>query len=140
MSLAPSGTALIGLISTTDGEVVALTPLTEVSTPSAVCREEPAHVLVTGGEVVAPSTTPHVGVAVRASSTSASPATCGSGDLVREGDVGVTGTSWGLAAILHGHITRQDHVQIKKCKGSISPQVHTSAQPEAEPSAKTPEA
>jgi hypothetical protein len=100
----------------TDGEVVAPTPPTEVSTPSAVCREEPALVSVTGGEVVAPSATPRVGVALRASSTSSSPATCGSGDLVREGDTGVTGTSWGLTANLHGQITRQDPVQIKSIK------------------------
>jgi hypothetical protein len=83
---------------------------TEVSTPSAACREEPALVSVTGGEVVAPSASPRVGVAVWASSTSASPTTCGSGDLVREGDDGVTGTPYGLAAGLHGKIY---HVKIE---------------------------
>jgi hypothetical protein len=112
-SLTLSGTALIGSTSTTVGEIVAPVPATEVSTPSAVCREEPALVSVMGGEVVTPSATPRVGVAVRASSTSASPATCGSGDLVREGDAGITGTPCGLATGLHGKIPRQDCVQIK---------------------------
>jgi hypothetical protein len=60
--------------------------------------------LVTGGEVVNPSAISRVGVAIQASSTSASPATCGSGDLVREGDDGVTDTPCGLAASLHGKI------------------------------------
>jgi hypothetical protein len=73
-----------------------------------VCREEPALVPVTGGEVVNPSAIPRVGVAVRASSTSASPATCSSGDLVQEGDDGVTGTPCGIAAGLHGKIPHQD--------------------------------
>jgi hypothetical protein len=39
----------------TVGEVVASTPSAEVSTPSAACREQPALVSVTGGEVVPPS-------------------------------------------------------------------------------------
>jgi hypothetical protein len=69
-------------------EVVAPTSPAEVSTPSVVCREEPALVSVTGGEVVNPSAIPHIGVAVHASSATASPTTCGSGDLVREGDDG----------------------------------------------------
>jgi hypothetical protein len=116
MSLAPSGTTLIGSTSTTDGEVVASTPPTEVSTPSVVCKEEPALVSVTGGEVVAPSVTPRVGVAVRASSTSASPATCGSGDLVQEGDAGVADTPCDPAADLYGQVTHQDSVQMKSIK------------------------
>jgi hypothetical protein len=73
-----------------------------------VCREEPALMSITGGEVVTPSASPRVGVAVQASSTSASTATCGSGDLVREGDDGVTGTPCGLAAGLHEKIPHQD--------------------------------
>jgi hypothetical protein len=66
-----------------------------------VCREEPALVSVTGGEVVDPSAIPRVGVVVRASSASASPTTCGSGDLVWEGNDGATDTPCGLAAGLH---------------------------------------
>jgi hypothetical protein len=134
-SLAPLGTALIGSTSTTIGEVVALTPPTEVSTPSAVCKEEPALVSVTGGEVFAPSATPRVGVAVRASSTSASPATCGSGDLMQEGDAGVTSTPCDLAAGLHGQITRQDYVQIKSIKiaSTLKPIPRCSRKPSLRP-------
>jgi hypothetical protein len=57
----------MGSTSTTVGEVVAPTSPAEVSTPLVVRRGEPALVSVTGGEVVTPSTIPHVGVAVRAS-------------------------------------------------------------------------
>jgi hypothetical protein len=78
-----------------------VTPSDEVSTPSAVCREEPTLVSATGDEVVAPCAIPHVGVAVPASSTSASPTTCGSDNLVREGNDGATDTSCGPAADLH---------------------------------------
>jgi hypothetical protein len=49
----------MGSTSTTVGEVVAPTSPTEVSIPSGVCREEPALVSVTGGEVVNPSAIPH---------------------------------------------------------------------------------
>jgi hypothetical protein len=98
----------MGSTSTTVGEVAAPTSLAEVSTPSVVCREEPALVSVMGGEVVNPSTIPRVGVAVRASSASTSPTTCGSGDLVRGGDDGATDTPCGLATGLHGKILRHD--------------------------------
>jgi hypothetical protein len=54
-----------------------------------------------GGEVVAPSATPCVRVAIRASSISTSPTTCGSDDLMWEGDDGATDTSCGPAADLH---------------------------------------
>jgi hypothetical protein len=91
--------------STTVGEVVAPTSPAEVSTPSVVCREEPALVSVTGGEVVNPYAIPRVGVEVRASA-SVSPMTCDSGDLVREGDDRETGTPCGLATFLHGKILR----------------------------------
>jgi hypothetical protein len=102
------------------GEVVAPTSPAEVSTPSAVRRGEPTLVSVTGGEVATPSATPRGGVVVRTSSASASPTTYGSADLVREGDDGATGTPCGLATGLHGKIPRQDKVQIKSIKDSIS--------------------
>jgi hypothetical protein len=95
------------------GEVIALTSPAEVPTPSAVHGGEPALVSATGGEVTTPSTIPRGGVAVRTSSASTSPTTCGLGDLVREGDDGVTGTPCGLATGLHGKILRQDKDQIK---------------------------
>jgi hypothetical protein len=98
----------MGSTSMTVGEVVAPTSPAEVSTPSVVRRGEPALVSVAGGEVVTPSAIPRVGVAVRASSASASPTTCGSCDLMREGDNGATGTPCGLATGLHGKILRQD--------------------------------
>jgi hypothetical protein len=106
----------MGSTSTTIREIVALTSPAEVSTPSAVRRGESALVSVTGGEVVTPSAIPRVGVAVRASSASASHTACGSGDLVREGDDGATGTPCGLATGLHDKILRQVRVQIKSIK------------------------
>jgi hypothetical protein len=95
-------------------------PPAEVSTPSAACREEPALVLATGDEVVAPSATPLVGVAVRTSSTSASPTTCGSGDLVQEGDDGATDASSGPAADLHRANYTSKSCSDKKCKDRIN--------------------
>jgi hypothetical protein len=77
-------------------------------------------VLASGGEVVAPSATPRVGVAVRASSTSASPTTYGSGDLVREGDDGATDTSCGPAAGLHRANYTSKSYSDKKYKDRIS--------------------
>jgi hypothetical protein len=64
-----------------------------------------------GGEVTTPSTVPRGGVAVCVSSASASPTTCGSGDLVREGDDGATGTPCGLATDLHGKAPRQEKIR-----------------------------
>jgi hypothetical protein len=84
-------------------------------------------VLVTGGEVVNPSAIPRVGVAVRASSASASPTTYGSGDLVREGDDGANGTPCGLAIGLHGKNTSSRLSSDKKYKDSISSKENTSA-------------
>jgi hypothetical protein len=66
-----------------------------------------------GGEVTTTSAIPRGGVVVRASSASASPMTCGSGDLVREGDDGATGAPCDLATGLHGKIFRQGKDQIK---------------------------
>jgi hypothetical protein len=99
---------MMGSMSMTVGEVVAPTSPAEVSTPSVVCRGKPTLVSVTGGEAVTPSAIPRVGVAVCASSASASPMTYGSGDLVRGGGDGATGTPCGLATGLHGKILRQD--------------------------------
>jgi hypothetical protein len=97
-------------------EVVTLTSPVEVPTPSAVCEGEPTLVLATGGEVTTPSTIPRGGVVVRASSASTAPTTCGSGDLVREGDDGATGTPCGLATGLHGKTLRQDKDRLKGIK------------------------
>jgi hypothetical protein len=83
------------------GEVVALTPPAEVPTTSATRGGVPTLASATGGEVTTFSTAPHGGVAVCASSASASPTTCGSGDLVWEGDDWATGTPCGLATGLH---------------------------------------
>jgi hypothetical protein len=122
------------------GEVVAPTSPPEVPTPSAARRGEPTLMPATGGEATTPSTTPRGGVAVHATSASTSPTTCGSGDLVREGDDGATGTPCGLATGLHGKIRRQDKGQTKSIKDRVSHPVCTLIRPEAESSAKTPEA
>jgi hypothetical protein len=122
------------------GEVVTPTSPAEVPTPSAVRGGERALVSATGGEVTTPSTVPRGGVAVRASSTSTSPTTCGSGDLVREGDDGATDTPCGLATGLHDKTPRQDKNQIKSTKMEPALKVCTSSRPGAKSSAKTPEA
>jgi hypothetical protein len=82
----------MGSMSIIVGEVVAPTSPAEVSTPSAVRGGESTLVSATGGEVTTPSNVPRGGVAVHVPSASASPTTCGSGDLMREGDDGATGT------------------------------------------------
>jgi hypothetical protein len=92
------------------GEVVALTSPAEVSTPSTAHGGESTLVSAMSGEVTTPSTVSCGGVAVRASSASASPTTCGSGDLVQEGDGGATGTPCGLATGLHDKAPRQDKI------------------------------
>jgi hypothetical protein len=106
----------MGSTSVIVGEVVAPTSTAEAPTPSEARGGEPALVLATGGEATMPSTTPRGGVVVRASSASTSPTTCGSGDLVQEGDDGETGTLCGLATGLHGKILCQDEDQIKSIK------------------------
>jgi hypothetical protein len=112
----------MGSMSIFVGEVVAPTSSTNTSTSPADAPTSPAEaptasaarggkstlMSATGGEVTMPSTVPHGGVAVHASSTSASPKTCGSGDLVREGDDGATDTSCGHATSLHGKVPHQD--------------------------------
>jgi hypothetical protein len=95
------------------GEAVAPTSPAEVPTTSATRGGVPTLASATGGEVTTFSTAPHGGVAVRASSASASPTTCGSGDLVWEGDGWATGTPCGLATGLHDKAPRQDENQIR---------------------------
>jgi hypothetical protein len=82
---------------------------------------------VTGGEVINPSAIPRVWVAVRASSASASPTTCGSNDLVREGDDGATGTPCGLAIGPRSKNTSSRLSSDKKYKDRISSKVNTLA-------------
>jgi hypothetical protein len=95
------------------GEVVALTSPAKVPTTSATREGVPTLASATGGEVTTFSTAPRGGVAVRASSASASPMTCGLGDLMREGDGWATGTPCGLATGLHDKAPRQDENQIR---------------------------
>jgi hypothetical protein len=61
----------------------------------------------TGDEAALPSAAPRGGVAVRASSASASPTTCGSEDLVREGKDGAPCPPCGLVTGLHGKTPRK---------------------------------
>jgi hypothetical protein len=98
----------MGSMSMIVGEAVAPTSPADVPTPSVVCEGEPTLVSVTGDEATTPSTTPRGGVAVRTSSPSTSPTTCGSGDLVREGDDGATSTPCGLATGMYGKILHHD--------------------------------
>jgi hypothetical protein len=106
----------MGLTSIIVGEVVAPTSPAEDPPASAVRGGVSTLASATSGEVTTFSTTPHGGVAVRASSTCASPTTCGSGDLVREEDDGVTGPPCGLATGMHGKEPRQDKNQIRSTK------------------------
>jgi hypothetical protein len=122
------------------GEVVAPTSPAEVSTSSVARGGESNLASAMGSEVTMPSTVPRGGVAVRASSTSASPTTCGSGDLVREGDDGATGTPCGLATGLHGKAPRQDKNQIISINTEPALKNSTSSRSEAEFSAKKLEA
>jgi hypothetical protein len=111
--LPPPGTVLMLSASIIVGEAVAPVSPAEVPTTSVACGGVLALASATGGEVTTPSTAPRGGVAVRASSASASPTTCGSGDLVREGDGWATGTSCGLTTGLHDKAPRQDETQIR---------------------------
>jgi hypothetical protein len=122
------------------GEAVAPTSPAEVPTTSATRGGVPTLASATGGEVTTFSTAPHGGVAVHTSSTSASPMTCGSGDLVREGDGWATGTPCGLATGLHNKAPRQDEKSDNEYKYSTNPQDFSLSPLEAEPSAKTPDA
>jgi hypothetical protein len=122
------------------GEVVAPTSPAEVPTPLATHGGIPTLASAIGGEVTTFSTAPRGGVAVRASSASASPTTCGTGDLVREGDDWATGIPCGLVTDLHNKIPCQDKNQIMSINNTISPQDFTSSPLGVKPSAKTPEA
>jgi hypothetical protein len=83
-------------------EVVAPKSPAEVPPASAARGGVSTLVAATGSEVVLLSTAPRGGVAVRASSASVFPTTCGSGDLVREGEGGEPRPPCGLVTGLHG--------------------------------------
>jgi hypothetical protein len=84
------------------GEVVAPTSPEEAPPASTTRGGVSTFESTTGGEVALLSTAPRGRVAVRASSASASPTTCGSGDLVREGEDGAPRPPCGLVTGLHG--------------------------------------
>jgi hypothetical protein len=63
----------------------------------------------TGGEVALLPVAPQGGIAVRASSTSDSPTTLGSADLVREGEVGAPWSCCGSATDLHNNATSKTY-------------------------------
>jgi hypothetical protein len=92
----------MGSTSITAGEVVAPTSPTEAPSASTTRGGVSTLALATGGEVALLSTTPRGVVAVRASLASTSPVTCGSGDLVREGEDGAPRPPGGLVTGLHG--------------------------------------
>jgi hypothetical protein len=112
------------------GEVVA----------SAACGGVPTLASATGDEVALPSTAPRGIVAVRTSSARASPTTCGSDDLVREGEDGVPCPPCSLITDLHGKTPRKDNNLQKSTLNSKTSKDFTSSQLEVETSAKTPEA
>jgi hypothetical protein len=103
----PPGTALMGSMSITAREAIAPKSLAEAPPTSAVRGGVSTLALATGGEAALPSAAPLGGVAVRASSSSASPTTCGSGDLVREGEDGAPCSPCGLVTGLHGKTSRK---------------------------------
>jgi hypothetical protein len=98
----------MGLMSIIVGEVIARTSLAGAPPASAARGGVSTLASATGGEVALPSTPPHGKVAVRASSAIASPTTCGSGDVVREGEDGATSPPCGLVNSLHGKAPRKD--------------------------------
>jgi hypothetical protein len=89
------------------GEAVAPTSPAEAPPASAVRGGVPTLASATGGEATLPSAAPRGGVAVRASSASASPTTYASGDLMREGEDGVPCPPCGLVTGLHGKTSRK---------------------------------
>jgi hypothetical protein len=101
----------MGSMSIIVGEVIARTSL--AGAPPALAARGGVSTLEsgTGGEVALPSTAPHGKVVVRASSATASPTTCGSGDFVREGEDGATGPPCGLVTSMHGKAPRKDKNQ-----------------------------
>jgi hypothetical protein len=84
------------------GEAIAPTSPAEAPLESAMRGGLPTLASAMGDEAGLPSVAPRGGVAVCASSASASPATCGSGDLVREGEDGAPCPPCGLVTGLHG--------------------------------------
>jgi hypothetical protein len=97
----------MGSTSITAGETVA--PMSPAEAPPASTLHGGVSTLATttGGEAALPSAAPYGGVAVRTWSTSTSPTTCGSGDLVREGEDGVPCPPCGLVIDLHGKTPRK---------------------------------
>jgi hypothetical protein len=84
------------------GEAVAPSSPVEALPVSAVRGGVSTLASAIGGEAVLPSAAPRGGVAMRASSASASPTTCGLGDLVREGEDGAPCSPCSLITDLHG--------------------------------------
>jgi hypothetical protein len=99
----------MGSTSITVGEVIALMPPVEVPFASSAARGGVSTLAAaTGGEVALLSTSYRGGVAVRASSASASTTTCGLGDLVREGEDGAPRPPCGFVTGLHGETPRKN--------------------------------
>jgi hypothetical protein len=115
-SLAPAGLALMGSTSITLGEVVALTSPTEAPPASTVRRGVSTLESATGEEFTLLSTAPRSGVAVRASSASASPTTFGSADLVRDGEAEAPRSSCGIATGTHSNTTSKQEFNSKQKK------------------------
>jgi hypothetical protein len=105
-------------------EVVTPTSPAEVPPASAARGGVSTLVATTGGEVALLSTTPHSGVAVLASSASASPMTRSSGDLVREGEDGAPRPPCGLVTGLHGKIPRKNR-NLQDTKYKTQPAIKT---------------
>jgi hypothetical protein len=84
------------------GEVVAPTSPAEPPPASKTRGGVSTLESTTGGEVAQLLTAPRGGVVVRASSAKVSPATLGSGNLVREGEDGAPSPPCGLVTGLHG--------------------------------------
>jgi hypothetical protein len=104
----PPGTALMGSTLVIVGEVVAPTSLAEAPPASTTRGGVSTFESATGGEVALLSAAPRGGVAVCASSASASPMTRGSGDLVWEGEDGAPRPPCGLVTGLHDKTPRKD--------------------------------
>jgi hypothetical protein len=92
----------MGLTSIMVGEVVTPTSPAEVTPPASTTHGGVSTLeSATGGEVTLLSTAPRGGVAVRASSASASTMTFGSADLIQDGEVGAPRSPCGTTAGLH---------------------------------------
>jgi hypothetical protein len=94
------------------GEAVAPTSPVEAPPVSAARGGVPTLASATSGEATLPTAATRGGVAVRASSASASPTTCGSGDLMWEGEDGTPCPPCGLVTSLNGKTPRKgDNLQ-----------------------------